>query len=154
MKKQIKFLFVSLFLVFLSSCSDEFVIKKSEKLQLRQMVQSEDKERGSSGYFLFGIGSYQEYETNEPVIRVFAKVGGSYRFIEIPLDKLDVNILSDSTTIPYLELKYRDRKDDPDMKAINILSNNPYNPYLLKRYVINCPDKYLPEDLIPINLNK
>ena len=72
------------------------------------------------------------------------KVGGFYRMIEFNFE--DVRIKIDNTIDnPYLYIKYY---NDEEVSIPYLL--NEY--YYINSFVIVCPEKYLPEQLLPISL--
>jgi len=74
------------------------------------------------------------------------KVHGLYRLIEFDFNDARIKI-DNSINKPYLYLKYTGSEKVP----LGELITNP-NWFLVTSYVIVCPEKYLPEKLLPINL--
>lgn len=132
-------------MILLTSC-DDFKYKhyKTKHIPLRQLVQKDEVEKqANASYFL--ISASADYsEERQTVIKVFGKVGGTYRLIEFNIEDLRIRV-DDKIDKPYIYLKYS------YPKPINItwLLNEPYN---IDVYVLVCPNKYLPEKLLPIEI--
>jgi len=147
--KKIIFLISILALSVLESCTVEhekpMVNRKSENLYLRQLVKSTNQKTETSGSFFLVAGSYSSNSETKTVVQVFAKIKGEYRFMEIPIEKIRIQIDS-SCKIPYVVLNYREREE----KSIEDLLN--YPEWYIDYYTIICSEEYLPERLLPINL--
>jgi hypothetical protein len=133
-----KIIFIGLMLISLFSCDSDSGYKnyKTDKIYLRQ--------EASGSYFLVvGSGSYEE--RTETKIKLMGKVNGYYRLIEF--DFVDVRIKVDnSIKNPYLIIKYQSNNK---LTTNEILNND---NWYTTGYVIVCPEKYLPERLLPISL--
>lgn len=121
----------------------EYIRRETSNFELRQLIQKETTTTNSHGsYFLIG-GSYNSETKHEEWVKVFAKVDTTYRLISIPLNDIrinvDNNLITPSLKISYVKFKLTDN-DVVDY------------PYTDKLYIISCPEKYLPEKLLPINL--
>ena len=147
--KKILFLLPILALGLLESCTVETgkppVDRKSENLYLRQLVKSTNQKTEASGSFFIVTGSYKSQTETKTVVQVFAKIKGEYRFIEIPVESIRIQ-LDSSCKIPYVVLNYRGR----DEMSSEDLLNHP--GWYINTYTIVCSEKYLPERLLPINL--
>jgi len=132
-------------LISLLSCdSREYKNYKTDKIYLRQLVKVDKvtKEVSGSYFLVIGSGSYQE--RTETKIKLMGKVNGYYRLIEF--DFVDVRIkIDNSIEDPYLVIKYQSY----DKLTTNELINE---NWYTTGYVIVCPEKYLPERLLPISL--
>ena len=124
---------------------DELYLNRTTKsLELRQLVNSENTNTKSYGsYFLIG-GSYSSKTETDISIKVFAKVDGYFRVVNIPIENVRVNI-NNKINKPTLQINYTEEK----LTASNLLDNHSYN---INYYIINCPERYLPEKLLPIEL--
>jgi len=132
-------------LVLFTSC-ESMVDKnlKSSKLELRQLVQeTENKTNAYASYFLIA-GSYSKSEYKETKVKVFAKVENRYRLIEMPIEEVRIAIDNKLKT-PNIEIEYVNHYNLTDEELVN-------NIWITKIYVINCPEQYLPEKLLPIGL--
>lgn len=145
-----KLLLVLLTFSTLLSCRDYVkngdlcIDRTTEVLELRQIVNAENITTKSHGsYFLIG-GSYSSETENKLSIKVFAKVDGYFRVIDIPIEEVRVNI-DNKLNKPTLQINYEGTK----YTSSNLLDN--YN-YWINYYIINCPEKFLPEKLLPIEL--
>lgn len=121
----------------------------SKKMPLRQLVKTDENNTYKSGGFFLISGTYSEYSRKESFVKVFAKVEGGYRFIKMPMHLIKV-FIDNKIKTPYIQIKYRYSipenrnriKDDDD-----ILKHG-----YIEMYHIYCPEIYLPEKLIPIEL--
>jgi hypothetical protein len=144
MKKLIG-LAVTMILVLFSSC-DEIVTKdlKSSKFELRQLVKQTDTRKSTSGFYFLIAANYGSSEEKVTTINVFAKVEGRFRLIVIPIEDIRINI-DNSIKKPNVVIEYREASKLGDEELVN-------SEYQKKIYLINCPEVYLPERLLPINL--
>ena len=124
---------------------DELYLNRTTKaLELRQLINSENTKTKSYGsYFLIG-GSYSNKTETDISIKVFAKVDGYFRVVNIPIENVRVNI-NNNIDKPTLQINYTEEK----LTGSNLLDNHSYN---INYYIINCPERYLPEKLLPIEL--
>lgn len=140
-----KIIFITLMLISLFSCDiREPKNYKTDKIYLRQLVKVDKvtKEVSGSYFLVIGSGSYQE--RTETKIKLMGKVNGYYRLIEF--DFVDVRIkIDNSIEDPYLVIKYQSYDK---LKTNELINENWYTT----GYVIVCPEKYLPERLLPISL--
>ena len=123
----------------------------TDKLELRQLVSDKDEVISSRGSFFLIAGSYLSDKSYKETVKVFAKVDGSYRFIEADLKQIRVHIL-DSLDKPYIRLELTDEGEGNNTEIIDRVGidlKHDWNDYLLHIY---CSSKYLPENLIPINI--
>lgn len=132
-------------LVLFTSCEPIIEKKlKSSKLELRQLVQeTETKKTAYASYFLIA-GSYGQSEEKVTTVKVFAKVENRYRLIEMPIDEIRIAIDNKLTT-PNIEIEYTNNEKYNDEELVS-------KCWVTKVYVINCPEHYLPEKLLPIGL--
>lgn len=133
----------------LISCSEDEgdKIHYTSIFPLKQLVQDEVTSKSShGGFFLIG-GSYSSSEKTEDFVKVFAKVEDNYRVITIPLRNLRINI-NDSLTVPTLQIKYEHSYPCTDEYVCDIIECCGYT----HKYIISCPEIYLPTKLIPITL--
>jgi len=140
-----KLFLLSTFLFLLFSCqSVEYKKHSSSVLELRQLVQGIETSKQSNGfYFLIG-GGFSSSETTSTYVKVFAKVEGRYRIIEMPIEYIRISI-DNTLKTPNIVLEYESRGKMSDEELINRI-------YMEKIFVINCPEQYLPEKLLPIEL--
>ena len=126
----------------LMSCNQEF---ETGALPLRQMVQTTETTKHSSGSFFLLFGGYSSGSTTELKVKVFADVGDYYKFIDMDLEYVRIDI-DNSVKDPYLTIKYT-HDEALDIERLT-------KPYLWKRiFIIHCPEKYLPKKLLPIIIN-
>ena len=141
----------------LMSCADNFNGTTSP-LKLRQLSNVSKTEKSADGSAFLFFASYHSEERNTDYVKVFAEVDGEYRFLEIPMEGVRVKI--DSTVkVPYVQIEYT----YPDYSEHKFSSTqvcdaiNPRNIYArvdIVKYVIICPEQYLPERLLPIDVTK
>lgn len=134
----------ALMLTLLISCAKNGGKKVTSKLELRQLVQETKSEKKTSGYYFLIGGEYKSSETKNTVIKVFAKVNGRYRLIQMPIDEIRINI-DDKVTTPNIQIEYICYSELTEDELIS-------RDLITKVYVINCPEQYLPEKLLPIEL--
>jgi len=147
-------LFLLLTIILLSSCR-EHIDSYTEPLLLRQLSNVTETNQSSSGSFMLFFASYRSETTNEDMIKVFAKVDGSYRFLEIPMEMVKIK-LDNTVTRPYVQIYYEEFffKKPTDTQICDSM-----NDYYVKgrgsgiyTYMIVCPEKYLPEELLPVSI--
>lgn len=124
--------------------------KTTAVLALRQFVQDEQTTKTSSASFFLFCGNYSSIEANKAYLRVFAKVDGGYRFIEMPLEDVRV-FLNDSLEKPTLVIRCI---SDAFFKLPATISDEELCGDIIanKRYIVSCPSRFLPEELIPLSL--
>jgi hypothetical protein len=141
-----KKLFILITAVVFTSCAkkeeDSYKARKTSVLELRQLVNKTETTKNTYGSFFLVMGSVQSNESTESYVKVFAKVDGYFRVITIPIDKLRVNI-DNTLEKPNLVITYSDR-ELTDSCVVEESYNN--------KFIISCPEKYLPENLLPIEL--
>lgn len=129
---------------FVKNEDELYLTRATKSLELRQLVNSENIGTKSHGsYFLIG-GSYSSKTETEVSIKVFAKVDGYFRVVNIPIKEVRVNI-DNKLDKPTLQINYTEEK----LTSSSLLD---YHVYSINYYIINCPEKYLPEKLLPIEL--
>jgi hypothetical protein len=139
------FLYALLALVLFTSCeSQRDKDLKSSKLELRQLVQETEIKKGSSGYFFLIGGGFDSYENKITTVKVFAKINGRFRIIEMPIEDVRISI-NNKLIKPNIEIEYVNNYKYSDESIVD-------QKWLRKIYVVNCPEQYLPEKLLPIGL--
>jgi len=117
---------------------------RTKKFRLRQLIkETESKDISTTSFFLVGA-SHSEYNENVTTVKVFAKVGYTYRFIEMPIEDIRIR-LDNNIKVPYIRIAYRNEHVLGNEWLLN-------DDWISKRYIITCPEKYLPEKLLPIEL--
>jgi hypothetical protein len=140
-----KIIFIGLMLISLFSCDSGYKNYKTDKIYLRQLVKVDKVTKEASGSYFLVVGSGSYEERTETKIKLMGKVNGYYRLIEF--DFVDVRIKVDnSIKNPYLIIKYQSNNK---LTTNEILNND---NWYTTGYVIVCPEKYLPERLLPISL--
>lgn len=148
-----KNLLIIVLLALLTSCGKEIDYTfTSDKMELRQLKQSTETTASSSGWYFLVAASYKSEEHVEQVVKVFAKVDGRYRYIEMPLEQIRI-VINNDITIPYIEAE----KTVYDLYIPNIerIKERYTTEKLLNSYpifIITCPEQYLPQNLIPLGL--
>lgn len=138
---------ITILATILVSCSNELAqndYNLTSVFKLRQLVQKTETHKYSSASLFFAIGSYRSGETTKTSVKVFAQVEGAYRYLDIPIEDVRV-VLVDSIVTPTLQIRY-----DGAQRADEIVCDL---TYLEKKYIITCSEKYLPEKLLPIEIN-
>jgi len=117
--------------------------RTSSTFELRQLIQNERTTTSSSAMYFLVIGSYASNTTTTEEVKVFAKVNGDYRMLTMPLEDVRIRI-NNKLTKPTLLITYRD--------ALHTDEEICDSKWVSKKYIISCPEKYIPEKLLPINL--
>jgi len=125
--------------------------RESSPMKLRQLANVTKTEKSSGGTFILFFATYHSQEKNTDVITVFAEVDGLYQFIEIPMSLVKVKI-DNSVTTPYIQIRYSYNGSSSYEYSNTQLFNKISMGITLIDYVITCPEQYLPERLLPINI--
>lgn len=139
-------LFITLIIFGLFSCdlpAEKY--DRTENIYLRQLVKTDEvTKEGTASYFLvMGSASYSEEVTTK--IKLMGEVNGLYRLIEF--DFIDARIKIDNTiNKPYLYITYH------AYSKLNVTELLGDRWHSVTSFVIVCPEKYLPEKLLPISL--
>ncbi len=136
-------------------CDLRTINQESGPMKLRQLANITETEKSSGGTFVLFFATYHSQEKDMDFIKVFAEVDGLYRFIEIPMELVKVKI-DNSVTTPYIQIRYWFNNTGPfwhsNTKIIDEIEERDY--LFLTDYVITCPEQYLPERLLPIDITK
>jgi len=140
--KKLLLLFVALLMV---GCNVP-VYKKyhTDKIYLRQLVNRDITETHTSAAFFLVAGSMSSESETSTVVKVMGEVNGEYRFMQFDFEKVRIKI-DNKVTTPYIVLNYV----DDEVKSIDYLLE--YG-YYVKSVTIVCPEQYLPEKLLPIQI--
>jgi len=152
MKKIILMLVLAISMV---GCNLEIINQESGPMKLRQLANVTETEKSSGGTFVLFFATYHSQEKDMDFIKVFAEVDGLYRFIEIPMELVKVKI-DNSVATPYVQIRYSFNGTGPIWRSNTyIIENVEYAGRLnLTDYVITCPEQYLPERLLEIDITK
>lgn len=152
MKKIILMLVLAIGMV---GCNLEIINQESGPMKLRQLANVTETEKSSGGTFVLFFATYHSQEKDMDFIKVFADVDGLYRFIEIPMELVKVKI-DNSVATPYVQIRYSFNGTGPIWRSNTyIIENVEYAGRLnLTDYVITCPEQYLPERLLEIDITK
>ena len=145
-RNKMKQFILILLLAILSACNTPINHYKTDKILLRQLVKTTEITKSASASYFLILGTASYSEESKTTIKVMGKVHGLYRLIEFDFNDARIKI-DNSINKPYLYLKYTGSEKVP----LGELITNP-NWFLVTSYVIVCPEKYLPEKLLPINL--
>ena len=140
-----KILYITLLLFGLFSCASKETYQKSEKVYLRQLVKTDEVSKTASASYFLVMGSASYSEDVETKIKLMGKVNGLYRLIEFNFNDVRIKI-DNKIAKPYLYLIYYSNKKR------NVSALLGYREWDIIAYVIVCPEKYLPEQLLPIKL--
>ena len=128
-----------------TSCNEEETISTT-KMELRQLINKEEIEKHSSGSYFIIVASYSSSETKQDVVKMFVKVDNSYyQMLKLDLEKIKV-VIDNNIEKPYLIVKDNSFTQRTDAEIIEFIE---YNDQIF----LHCPEKYLPEKLLSINLN-
>lgn len=130
---------------FLFGCQPiEYKNLHSEKIYLRQLVNRDVTESHTSGSFFLIAGSVSSESETNTVVKLMGNVNGEFRFIQFDFTKVRIKI-DNKVTTPYIVLNYR----ETDKMTTDYLLKWPYN---IESVTIVCPEQYLPEKLLPIQI--
>lgn len=116
----------------------------SEKIHLRQLVNRDVTETHTYGSFFLIAGSVSSDTETNTVVKLMGEVNGEYRFMQFDFEKVRIRIDNNVKT-PYIVLNYRETYD----VGIDYLLKY---PYYVDSVTIVCPEQYLPEKLLPIQI--
>lgn len=134
-----------LFLLFLVGCNvPVYKTYHTDKIYLRQLVNRDITETHTSAAFFLVAGSMSSESETSTVVKVMGDVNGEYRFMQFDFEKVRIKI-DNKVTTPYIVLNYV----DDEVKSIDYLLE--YG-YYVKSVTIVCPEQYLPEKLLPIQI--
>lgn len=134
-----------LFLLFLVGCNvPVYKTYHTDKIYLRQLVNRDITETHTSAAFFLVAGSMSSESETSTVVKVMGDVNGEYRFMQFDFEKVRIRI-DNKVTTPYIVLNYV----DDEVKSIDYLLE--YG-YYVKSVTIVCPEQYLPEKLLPIQI--
>lgn len=134
-----------LFIGFFTSCHEEQNISTT-KMELRQLINKEETQKHSGGSYFIIVASYSSSETKQDVVKMFVKVDNRYyQMLKLDLEKVKV-VIDNNIEKPYLIVKDTYFTQRTDAEIIRFIE---YNDQIF----LHCPEKYLPEKLLSINLN-
>jgi hypothetical protein len=141
--KKLLGLFVMLFLF---SCNAP-VEKKyhSNRIYLRQLVNTNVTETYTHGSFFLVAGSITSESTTETVIKLMGKIDDEYRFIQFDFERARIKI-DNSVKTPYIVLNYKNDRE------VSIDEQLKHMGWYSVTVTIVCPEQYLPEKLLPIQI--
>lgn len=145
-------LLIILALIFtLNSCTYQY---ETEEFELRQFTNVSENINSSSGSFFIIAGGYSSKNEYKENIKLFAKVDGTYRYLEFDLKKVRIKI-DNSINIPTIKIFYKDDCSRPRSNDYIFNYEIVNNSITNSNYVIlSCPEIYLPEKLVPIDITK
>lgn len=117
---------------------------KSSKFQLRQLVQETEKKKYAYASYFLIAGSYSQGEEKTTTVKVFANVENRFRLIEMPIDEVRIAIDNKLKT-PNIQIEYTNIEKYSDEDLVS-------EQWIDKVYIINCPEYFLPEKLLPIGM--
>lgn len=138
-----KLLFLLLGVTALLSCEGP-ERRHSENIPLRQLVKSDTRETYTTASFFLIAGSASSGTYTTTDVKAIGAVNGEYRYLQMDFEKVRIKI-DNSVKIPYVTLRYTDYS----YRDIDYLLRYEYN---VDSYTIVCPEQYLPERLLPIQL--
>ena len=121
-----------------------YKVYHTDKIYLRQLVNRDITETHTSAAFFLVAGSMTSDSETQTVVKVMGDVKGEFRFMQFNFEKVRIKI-DNKVTTPYIVLNYV----DDEVKSIDYLLEYDYN---VKSVTIVCPEQYLPEKLLPIQL--
>ena len=139
--KKLLLLFAVLLMV---GCRVEYKNYHTDKIYLRQLVNRDVTETHTSGSFFLIAGSVSSESETSTVVKLMGKVKDEYRFMQFDFEKVRIKI-DNKVTTPYIVLNYRDTSEI----SVDYLLQY---PYYIGSVTIVCPEQYLPERLLPIQI--
>lgn len=121
-----------------------YKVYHTDKIYLRQLVNRDITETHTSAAFFLVAGSMTSDSETQTVVKVMGDIKGEFRFMQFNFEKVRIKI-DNKVTTPYIVLNYV----DDEVKSIDYLLEYDYN---VKSVTIVCPEQYLPEKLLPIQL--
>jgi hypothetical protein len=116
----------------------------TNRIYLRQLVNRDVVETHTSGSFFLVAGSVNSDTQTNTVVKLMGEVDGEYRFIQFDFEKVRIKI-DNKVTTPYIVLNY---SESYEVEIDYLLEYTGY----LDNITIVCPEQYLPERLLPIQL--
>jgi hypothetical protein len=116
----------------------------TDKIYLRQLVNRDVTETHTSGSFFLIAGSVSSESETSTVVKLMGEVNKEYRFMQFDFEKVRIKI-DNKVTTPYIMLNYR----DTSQMSVDYLLKF---PYYIGSVTIVCPEQYLPERLLPIQI--
>ena len=116
----------------------------SDRIYLRQLVNKDITETHTSGSFFLIAGSINSKSETSTVVKLMGEVNGEYRFMQFDFEEVRIKI-DNKVTTPYIVLKY---SESYEVEIDYLLEY----PGYLDNITIVCPEQYLPERLLPIQL--
>jgi hypothetical protein len=116
----------------------------SDRIYLRQLVNKDVTETHTYGSFFLVAGSMSSESETSTVVKLMGEVNGEYRFMQFDFEKVRIKI-DNKVTTPYIMLNYRETYE-VDMSYLLMY------PSYLESVTIVCPEQYLPERLLPIQI--
>ncbi len=117
----------------------------TNRIYLRQLVNRDVVETHTSGSFFLVAGSVNSDTQTNTVVKLMGEIDGEYRFMQFDFENVRIKI-DNKVTSPYIVLNYRNYGE---YRSIDYLLE--YN-YEMTSVTIVCPEQYLPEKLLPIQL--
>ena len=139
--KKLLLLFAVLLMI---GCRVEYKNYHTDKIYLRQLVNRDVTETHTSGSFFLIAGSVSSESETSTVVKLMGKVKDEYRFMQFDFEKVRIKI-DNKVTTPYIVLNYREISE---MSVDYLLQY----PYYIGSVTIVCPEQYLPERLLPIQI--
>jgi len=131
-------------ILFLFRCGPNYTTYHTDKIYLRQLVNKDVTETSTSGSFFLIAGSVSSESETSTVVKLMGEVNGEYRFMQFDFKQVRIKIDNNVKT-PYIVLNYKETYE------VDIEYLLKY-PYYIGSVTIVCPEQYLPERLLPIQI--
>lgn len=138
--KILLFLFIGILFI---SCDDTQLFN-TDKFELRQLLNKEQVSQNTHGAYFLIVGEYSSETEYNDIVKVCAKVNNQYRFLQFNIKKVRIEI-DNNLTKPQIQYFYKDWGQLSNERIFEYERNQDY-------IVIYCPEQYLPEKLLPIEL--
>lgn len=133
------------------SCEDRYNRYHDETYRIRQLVKSKDTTKHASGSFFLITGGYSSTEKTELKVNMFIETKDGFKMVSINLSTVIVRI-DNSIDKPYLRVTYwnsNPRSIADSIYDAEVWGDSSFNK---TKIIIHCPEKYLPERLLPLEL--
>lgn len=98
------------------------------------------------GGLFFGIGGFSSSENQELYVHTMVQAESGFQYFKIPLSKIRINI-DNKLEKPFLEMIVDE--DATHYTSEEIINKSAWR---YEKVVVHCPEKYLPERLLPLEL--
>lgn len=140
-----KIIYLIFFIGILTSCKETTGRVSTTKMELRQLISKEVATKNSNGFYFVVIGSYSSSESKYELIKMFVKVDNTYyKLLKLNLEEVNI-VIDNKISKPYLILTTESFSYKTDKEILKYIGYG-------DEIYLHCPEKYLPEKLLNIEL--